>query len=150
MFCTADLVAIVIQAVGGGSAAVALANCESSVTGTHIMLAGIVFQLASMIVFVLLGLDFLRKARRDPAYAGKSNVEGGRVGLLVWSLEWASFWILVRCIYRSVELAQGWSGFTITHEPFFLCLDVSRAALLHVMGVARQRAQADLIGRLFV
>jgi len=120
----------VIQAVGGGSAAVALANCHSSITGTHIMLAGIVFQLFSMAVFCLLGLDFVRRAKRDPSYAGRANVEGGRVPLLTWSLGWASAWILVRCIYRTVELAQGWSGYTITHEPFFLCLDVSYDPLM--------------------
>lgn len=129
VFCTADLIAIVVQAVGGGSAAVALANCRSSLTGTHIMLAGIVFQLFSMVVFCLLGLDFVRRARRDPAYAGKANVVGGRVGLLVWSLGWASAWILVRCVYRTVELAQGWSGWIITHEPMFLCLDVSSSLI---------------------
>lgn len=89
------------------------------------MVAGIVLQLVAMIAFCALGLDFVYKARRDPAYAGKFGVEGGRVGLLVWSLGWASGWILVRCVYRVVELAQGWGGYLLSHEPYFICLDVS-------------------------
>jgi hypothetical protein len=33
--------------------------------------------------------------------------------------------IYIRGIYRTVELAQGWTGFLITHEGFFLGLDAS-------------------------
>jgi hypothetical protein len=28
--------------------------------------------------------------------------------------------ILIRCVYRVIELAQGWSGYLITHEPYFM------------------------------
>ncbi|GAA5916787.1 hypothetical protein JCM5296_007389 [Sporobolomyces johnsonii] len=123
IFCLCDLIAIVIQAVGGAKAALALQASESSDTGTHIMLAGIVFQLFSMAVFCCLGLDFFRRARKDPLYSGKHNVREGRIGLLGFGLTWGSTWILIRCIYRTVELAEGWSGYLITHEPYFCVLD---------------------------
>lgn len=35
----------------------------------------------------------------------------------------ATIFIYVRCIYRVVELAQGWVGYLITHEVFVMCLD---------------------------
>ncbi|GAA5924377.1 hypothetical protein JCM1841_001681 [Sporobolomyces salmonicolor] len=123
VFCLCDLIAIVIQAVGGAKAALALQASESSSTGTHIMLAGIVFQLFSMAVFCCIGLDFFRRARKDPLYSGKHNVREGRIGLLGFGLTWGSTWILIRCIYRTVELAEGWSGYLITHEPYFCVLD---------------------------
>jgi hypothetical protein len=31
--------------------------------------------------------------------------------------------IFIRCIYRTVELLAGWSGYIITHEVYFACLD---------------------------
>jgi hypothetical protein len=31
--------------------------------------------------------------------------------------------IYIRCIYRTVELLGGWSGYIITHEVYFACLD---------------------------
>ncbi|GAA5950341.1 hypothetical protein JCM21900_003698 [Sporobolomyces salmonicolor] len=123
VFCLCDLIAIVIQAVGGAKAALALQASESSSTGTHIMLAGIVFQLFSMAIFCCLGLDFFRRARKDPLYSGKHNVREGRIGLLGFGLTWGSTWILIRCIYRTVELAEGWSGYLITHQPYFCVLD---------------------------
>lgn len=48
IFCICDVVAIGVQAVGGGMAAVALKQGNFSLTGTRIMVAGISLQLASM------------------------------------------------------------------------------------------------------
>lgn len=95
-----------------------------------------------MVVFCALGLDFFRSARKHASYAGNKAVEGGRVNLLVFGLVFSSAWILVRCIYRTIELAQGvsgvrhaqamrrahsrfaqWTGYLITHQPYFLVLD---------------------------
>ncbi|ORY66946.1 RTA1 domain protein [Leucosporidium creatinivorum] len=123
IFCLADLLAIVVQAVGGAMAALALQDDKESSTGTNIMVAGIAIQLAAMIVFCCLGLHFYYRAKKDPAHRAKKNVAKGRIGLLTFGLTWASVWILVRCIYRVVELAQGWTGYLITHQPFFWGLD---------------------------
>lgn len=35
----------------------------------------------------------------------------------------ASLFIYVRCIYRVLELSEGWRGYLITHEAFILTLD---------------------------
>lgn len=35
----------------------------------------------------------------------------------------ACFFIYVRCVYRLIELSEGWSGFLITHEQFVMTLD---------------------------
>ncbi|KAI5951681.1 RSB1 [Candida jiufengensis] len=35
----------------------------------------------------------------------------------------SSICIYIRCIYRVIELSEGWRGFLITHEPFLLTLD---------------------------
>ncbi|GAA5907129.1 hypothetical protein JCM6882_005176, partial [Rhodosporidiobolus microsporus] len=111
IFCTADLIAIVVQAVGGGMAAVALQNDEDSKSGTHIMVAGVAIQLFAMICFCILGLDVWRRARKDRSYQTTPHPQQGRLTKVAFGLTFASIWILIRCIYRVVELAEGWTGY---------------------------------------
>src|SRR4051795_1784919 len=65
IFCTCDIISLVVQAAGGG-----LASSESdkiggdTATGTNIMVAGIVFQLISITIFVACAGDFLRRITR--------------------------------------------------------------------------------------
>ncbi|KAM0788777.1 hypothetical protein ACM66B_002867 [Microbotryomycetes sp. NB124-2] len=121
LFCAADLVAIIVQAVGGGMAATALQENESSAKGTHTMVAGVSIQLAAMVAFCILAVIFWWRVRKDPELGHRMN--GRKTVWLSWALVWASFWILLRCVYRVVELAEGWTGYLITHEPYFWALD---------------------------
>lgn len=114
IFCVADLVAIVVQAIGGAMAALALQDGKSSESGTHIMVAGIAFQLACMIAFSGLALDVYRRARRDRSYRSRPHAQEGRLTRVGWGLAWATGWIIVRGIYRTVELAEGWTGYLIS------------------------------------
>jgi len=41
--------------------------------------------------------------------------------------------IILRAVYRVIELAQGWRGYLITHEAYFYCLDT--APMIICMGV---------------
>ncbi|GAA5844707.1 hypothetical protein JCM3766R1_005992, partial [Sporobolomyces carnicolor] len=125
IFCVLDFLAIVIQAVGGAMAAIALQNDESSSTGSWIMVGGILIQLVGMVSFCVLGLVFARNVRRSSTWREKEAVRQGRISWLAWGLVWISIWILVRCIYRAIELAQGWTGYLIEHEPFFDVLDAT-------------------------
>ncbi|GAA5974649.1 hypothetical protein JCM5350_001233 [Sporobolomyces pararoseus] len=125
IFCILDFLAIVIQAVGGAMAAIALQNDKSSSTGSWIMVGGILIQLVGMISFCILGLIFARNVRKSATWRDKEVVRTGRIGVLGWGLVWISIWILVRCIYRAIELAQGWTGYLIEHEPYFDVLDAT-------------------------
>lgn len=124
------------------------------------MLAGILFQLATTTIFVVLAIDFIvrvmfhkpypaklhdfmsckflrRKKNKTPEDAlppseGSSvtKPEGPRdkrdvrkAQILLAGVAWATLMIYIRGIYRSVELAQGWSGYVITHEVYFIWLD---------------------------
>jgi hypothetical protein len=53
----------------------------------------------------------------------RSPADLKRVQLLLISVAFASLMIYIRGIYRSIELAQGWSGYVIRHEVFFIWLD---------------------------
>lgn len=43
--------------------------------------------------------------------------------LLLLGVAWATLMIYIRCIYRSIELSEGWSGRIITTERYFIWLD---------------------------
>jgi len=169
-FLIADVISLILQAVGGGQAASSAATGEPTVTATNIMVAGIIFQLISMVVFVALGFDFVLRASTRRSYVFRQrqiaaatlkskskaseksgdlsqtpsdetssdeirpetqtvgeDVEG-RQNLTRW---WtmlsgamiSSIMILIRGVYRSIELRQGWSGFLITHQIYQSTLD---------------------------
>jgi len=115
IFSSFDVISLVIQAIGGGSASVADQRGTSTKAGTHIMVAGILFQLATMLVFVVFALDFVRRS------AGMEKP--GATSKCIYALGFSILVIVIRSIYRSIELLQGWSGYLITHERYFIALD---------------------------
>ncbi|GMK58382.1 hypothetical protein CspeluHIS016_0504140 [Cutaneotrichosporon spelunceum] len=162
IFVIADIISLVLQAVGGGGAAVQAQRFEDTTGSTRIMLSGILFQLATTTVFLVMAADFmyrvvarkpysesvrrrfhftLRKKASAPAPASASssapdspNPEAEKVlevdqkwirksQYLLLGVAWASVMIYIRGIYRSIELAQGWTGHLMTHEVYFIWLD---------------------------
>lgn len=155
IFC--DVASLVIQAAGGGIAAVSLANYKLTDAGTHVMVAGIAWQVFSMLVFLILLLDWMNRiffhSSPDIKFSVGNffhllfNTKKGRAMKqaqepyfnpryhevrLRTVFGWAPLimlvlvlFIYVRCIYRVVELAEGWTGFLITHEAYVLTLDAA-------------------------
>ncbi|PYD19985.1 hypothetical protein DND58_31165, partial [Pseudomonas syringae pv. pisi] len=62
IYISCDVISLVIQAVGGGMAAVALDSNKDTDSGTHIMVAGIAFQVATMSTFFIIGGNFVMRA----------------------------------------------------------------------------------------
>ncbi|EPX75370.1 parasitic phase-specific protein PSP-1 [Schizosaccharomyces octosporus yFS286] len=127
IFITFDIIALVLQAAGGGIAGGAKEGSSEQNKGANIMLGGICFQLFSTVVFSILGLMFAAAVcRGKPVRAGPSTTDIPRsrykdVCFLCLCL--ATLAILVRAVYRVVELAGGWSGSVITHEVWFGVFD---------------------------
>lgn len=69
--------------------------------------------MGAMFIFAYLAFETLYRAKKG---LGSFNVPGERNNIqrAAIGLGVASFWIIVRCIYRTVELAQGWTGYLIT------------------------------------
>lgn len=121
IFCSCDILSLVIQAIGGAMAAEAVNENppKQSTTGTHIMVGGIVFQMGSITVFAMLFLDFLRRVHKE------KQTLGPKIDLLIAATAFSALMIYMRSIYRTIELLQGWSGYLITHQGFFIGLDAS-------------------------
>lgn len=122
IFCTCDVVSLIIQAVGGAMASMADTD-EQQDRGTNIMEGGIVFQLATMTLFgVLLG-DFAW--RISSRRAGLRDTITRNIKLVLVAILISFVMIYIRSIYRTIELAQGWRGYLITHEAYFIGLDAA-------------------------
>ncbi|KAL4873467.1 hypothetical protein BDV12DRAFT_208480 [Aspergillus spectabilis] len=120
IFVTCDIVSLVIQAVGGAMASIEADKEDGDTTpGTNIMVAGIIFQMASITVFVLCAADFVHRTLRRRLLQSMT----GTVVPLLAAMIFSVICIYIRSIYRTIELLEGWDGYLITTERFFYALD---------------------------
>lgn len=59
IFISCDFLSLIIQAIGGGIAGMALQNFRNTDSGTRVMVAGIGFQVLTMSIFLILFVDFI-------------------------------------------------------------------------------------------
>jgi hypothetical protein len=172
IFLTADMISLVLQAVGGGRAASTADEGEPTDSATDIMVAGIIFQLIVMVVFVILGMDFIVRVTTGKSYAfrerqiaakalkprrrdseksdrtvavdpanptrassddaipkpmvsedvnSKENVN--RWWIMLAGCFISSLAIIIRGVFRSIELSDGWKGSIATNEMLTNGLD---------------------------
>jgi hypothetical protein len=108
IFILSDVSTFVIQASGGSMQT----NMSLRDAGEKIFLAGIILQFASYVFFLILVIrcNFII---RGPL----GVVEGGKgIQRLFWVLYYSSIWILVRSVYRTIELKQGFRGTLMRNE----------------------------------
>ncbi|TDL28650.1 RTA1 like protein [Rickenella mellea] len=145
IFCTADVIALVVQAVGGGLASTA----ADPRPGGRIMLGGIVFQLMALITYNVLGAEFLwrfctdrpieeRLTNSSPPSRASSTSNGSPGGngekrkfnqlskslqVLICGVVFSNTCIFIRGVYRTIELSDGWNGRIISTQVYFNVLD---------------------------
>ncbi|KAI0837055.1 RTA1-domain-containing protein [Hypoxylon sp. FL0890] len=115
VFMTCDIISLVVQAVGGAMASMASGDGNDTKLGTNIMVTGVLFQLAAMTVFALLTLDFLRRSSKFGLPREYNKI------LIALFISLAA--IFARSIFRAVELIEGWNGYLMMHETYFIALD---------------------------
>jgi hypothetical protein len=70
-FMSCDFTSLVLQSIGGGITSTA-GDKSTSEAGIHIMVAGLAFQVFSLVLFMVLCLEFawhVRQARKDERFA---------------------------------------------------------------------------------
>jgi hypothetical protein len=117
IFCTCDVIALLIQAAGAAIASHEFDTQGDPEKGTHVVVAGLGFQLAAMTVFFACFLGFIARSFRQTWPRHEVVLVGSML------LSFVSLYI--RCVYRTVQLAEGWLGYLSTHERFFLALDAA-------------------------
>ncbi|KKY23445.1 putative rta1 domain [Phaeomoniella chlamydospora] len=126
LFITFDFVALVLQAVGGAIASTADTHTTSQ-QGIHLMVAGVAWQVASLFIFSILCLDFFLRVRRissdsyNPHFSHLRSTKQHKY--FIWALTLATFFILVRSIFRCAELEEGFDGDLANDEVTFMVLE---------------------------
>ncbi|KAK0544242.1 hypothetical protein OC845_005705 [Tilletia horrida] len=116
-----DITTFCIQ--GAGGALETAMNPTTAKAGDRIFLIGIILQAVSYLLFVALTAEAHRRlavTSHDPTFETKWSHPTGRILILIY---FSSAFILIRCFYRVAELAEGYHGTLISHEPYFLFLD---------------------------
>jgi len=126
VFCSCDLVSLVLQALGGG-----IASSSNTVSGSNLgknlMLAGLVFQVVSLLLFAILCGEFAWrvmyfKSSWNAQYLSLLNSKKFKAFLIALAV--AVVTIFVRCVYRCVELSGGFNGtLFVSDQAVFMVLE---------------------------
>ena len=126
IFCLADFFSLVIQGSGGGIAATANHGSSMQKVGNDLMMAGIVWQVFTLLIFGILVGDYAVRV-----YARRSELEPQAIKLMnetrfklfTGGLVLAFLTIFTRCIFRIGEMAKGWGNPIMQDESDFIGLD---------------------------
>jgi len=116
-FCAGDISSLIVQAVGGALSAEA-ETAHAVEVGKNVMIAGVTLQVAVTAPFLLLFFDYTFHRLRDWSKSGipKNERPYRRVEIFTAIIGVSTTFVLIRCIYRIVEMADGWVGYLATHE----------------------------------
>ncbi|TEA15886.1 Sphingoid long-chain base transporter RSB1 [Colletotrichum sidae] len=125
-FMTSDFISLVLQGAGGGIAATADTH-EGAEAGRAIMLAGVVFQVASLFTFMGLWLEFIFRLRETTESAKDVRFielrDGKRFAWFQYALGAAVVLVFIRSVYRVAELQEGFNGPIANDEVSFMILE---------------------------
>ncbi|WVR05957.1 hypothetical protein IAU60_002984 [Kwoniella sp. DSM 27419] len=117
IFIISDIVTFLIQAAGGGLSI--SKNITQAQAGGNIFLAGIAAQLASFVLFSFMWILFgIRAYKNDKELWNRPGWKS-----LYFALGFTCICFVIRSIFRTVELSQGYIGYLATHERYYLGLD---------------------------
>ncbi|KAK3062445.1 hypothetical protein LTS18_004039 [Coniosporium uncinatum] len=132
IFIPCDVLSLILQGVGGGIASYKTHNSEDPKLGDDIMIAGLAIQVFTLLIFILLSLDFIIRSRRSRRSVDRQVLEDPTHTKLRKSFWFKGFLfataastllIFTRSIYRVAELSQGWRGHLISTQVYFIVLE---------------------------
>ncbi|PYI07199.1 RTA1-domain-containing protein [Aspergillus sclerotiicarbonarius CBS 121057] len=118
IFIPCDIISLILQAVGGALSCVGQTTDAINV-GVNISMAGLIFQVITLAIFCGLFLDYLNACWRSPA---RKAVNRPMKIFLIFMFS-SVFLILLRCVYRIVELHAGYFSPTFRDESLFIALE---------------------------
>ena len=118
IFIPCDVVSLVLQAVGG---AMSSTSNGGSSAGVDIALAGLGFQVATLVIFAAVTADYLFRSRS----VWKAVQFPTKFYVFCGFLTAATVLILTRCCYRVYELSEGYSRHSeaLRDQPLFIALE---------------------------
>ena len=135
IFVPCDFLSLVLQGAGGGLSSVASQNDQDTKVGTNILIAGLVWQVFTLTLFIILASEYAVRVLRNGRHTrrtshtndqlqGHEMISGtGRFHFFIFCLALALLTIYIRCVYRIAELSQGWDGPLIKNQATFIGLE---------------------------
>ncbi|RDW63665.1 hypothetical protein BP6252_11210 [Coleophoma cylindrospora] len=150
IFMTCDFTSLVLQAVGGAVADTNLTNLPLQLTGVHVMIAGLAFQVLSLLIFSLLCGEYAWRVQKQADRQGTKYeylTQTKKFYLFLWgtshpifpplgrssrvladlyfalALGFATVFIIIRSAYRLAELHSGFSGALANNEVLLMVFD---------------------------
>ncbi|KAG0650274.1 Efflux pump [Hyphodiscus hymeniophilus] len=130
LFIPCDLASLLLQAAGGGIASAQTHQNKPPTVGDNLMVAGLAFQVFTLLIFMVLCLDFALNTLRRHKNLGSSAFDQNPLFIKLRS-EWqfkaflggltlATICIFWRSVYRVAELSEGWTGHLIRQQWLFV------------------------------
>lgn len=121
VFIPADILCLVLQAVGG---AMSSQSDGSSQVGVDLGLAGLSLQVIVLFAFIVLSIQYAFRYHSD-VKAGKVSSAGldTRFKHFVVFLSLAVLVIFIRCVFRIYELSEGYNGAAFHDQGIFIGLE---------------------------
>lgn len=126
IFISCDVLSIILQGSGGALSAASQDGDDLLDIGENIMIAGLVFQVVTLLVFAVLAADvaYSMYKHRAELPAETAALRATRVFQLFIGATVLSFLcILIRCVYRIAELQGGWGNPIMRNETDFIVLE---------------------------
>jgi hypothetical protein len=121
---------LLLQGAGGGIASVAWKDNTSITAGDNIMVAGLSFQVFTLLIFMICSIDFaintMRRHKKlgQEAFSQHASVVAIRGSWIfkgfVVALSLATICIFWRSVYRIAELSDGWNGPLMYRQGLFI------------------------------
>ena len=94
---------------------------EGTKAGVDVSKAGLIFQVMTLVLFISLSTDYLFALKKSHKKSSLKTEENLR-----WMLGWlgtATMLILVRCVFRIVELKDGYFAPAVREERTFIAFE---------------------------
>ncbi|KAF8212653.1 RTA1 like protein-domain-containing protein [Mycena galopus ATCC 62051] len=139
IFLICDILSLFVQGIGAGIAAKEVIQLKSPKLGGHIMLTGIILQLATLSVYALCAGEFLwrflshrplsKYTKHLTSPASKPAPLTQRQKIMIGAMAFNLLCLFIRAIYRVIELKEGFRGRIMQTEVYFSVLDGGMIAL---------------------
>ncbi|PYI16262.1 RTA1 like protein [Aspergillus violaceofuscus CBS 115571] len=114
IFVLGDTLSFLTQ-LGGGSM---MCSTSTAQTGQKVLIVGLIIQLLFFGLFFLTAVIFEMRLRKMMLFRRRTHWR-----TLLYFCFVAAALIILRCVYRVIEAAQGSGGFLATHEAYIYCFD---------------------------
>ncbi|KAL1598441.1 hypothetical protein SLS59_006725 [Nothophoma quercina] len=111
-FVTADISTLIVQ--GLGASLMGTMQLSLALAGEKVVIAGLAFQVATFVMFLIAAVDFDVRMRR--ASVTTDDVVDGAWKKMLHVLYTLSALVLFRCVFRLIEYAMGNAAYLISHE----------------------------------